>query len=201
MRGMAREMAWVQLFCRGSGCGVMFYICHSCYRGQVYCGERCRRRMRRQQVRRRQPETPGQPGRKARSPGPATGLPEKAPSPARDGSYFRPSPPIRQYQKTMDQTAKKAALLGGISASAENEAVSSRHPARLHCVWAHAGVIGPERGAVIDERNGSTARRCSRSKPRMNFGRRRRQVNRWNSRMNSLHPKEAHFDVWAKEEG
>ena len=149
----------------------------------------------------RQPETPGQPGRTARSPGPATGLPEKAPSPARDESYFRPPPPIRQYQKTMDQTAKKAALLGGISASAAIEAVSSRHPARLHCVWAHAGVIGPERGAVIDERNGSTGRRCSRSKPRMNFGRRRRQVNRWNSRMNSLHPKEAHFDVWAKEEG
>ena len=148
-----------------------------------------------------QPETPGQPGRTARSPGPATGLPEKVPPPARDGSYFRPPPPIRQYQKTMDETAKKAALLGGISASAAIEAVSSRHPARLHCVWAHAGVIGPERGAVIDERNGSTARRCSRSKPRMNFGRRRRQVNRWNSRMNSLHPKEAHFDVWEKEEG
>ena len=48
---MAREMAWVQLVCRGSGCGVMFYICHSCYRGQVYCGERCRRRMRRNQMR------------------------------------------------------------------------------------------------------------------------------------------------------
>ena len=149
----------------------------------------------------RQPETPGQPGRKARSPGPATGLPEKVPPPARDGSYFRPPPPIRQYQKTMDETAKKAALLGGISASAAIEAAPSRHSGRLHCVWAHAGVIGPERGAVIDERNGSTARRCSRSKPRMNFGRRRRQVNRWNSRMNSLHPKEAHFDVWAKEEG
>ncbi len=51
VRGMAREMAWVQLFCRGSGCGTMFYICGSCYRGQVYCGERCRRRMRRQQMR------------------------------------------------------------------------------------------------------------------------------------------------------
>ena len=37
-----------------------------------------------------QPETPGQPGRKARSPGPATGLPGKVPPPARDGSYFRP---------------------------------------------------------------------------------------------------------------
>ena len=56
MRGMAREMAWVQLFCRGSGCGVRFYICGSCYRGQVYCGERCRRRMRRQQMPGCQPE-------------------------------------------------------------------------------------------------------------------------------------------------
>ena len=27
----------------------MFYICRSCYRGQVYCGDECRRRMRRQQ--------------------------------------------------------------------------------------------------------------------------------------------------------
>ena len=52
MRGMAREMAWVRLFCRGSGCGAMFTICGSCYRGQIYCGEGCRRRMRRQQMRR-----------------------------------------------------------------------------------------------------------------------------------------------------
>ena len=149
----------------------------------------------------RQPAAPAKRGGAARSPRPATGLPGTVSPPARDGSYFRPPPPIRQHQGTMDKTAKEAALWGGISASAAIEAVSSRHPARLHCVWAHAGVIGPERGAVIDERNGSTARRCSRSKPRMNFGRRRRQVNRWNSRMNSLHPKEAHFDVWAKEEG
>ena len=54
MRGgaMTREVVWRQLFCRGSGCGVMFYICGSCYRGQVYCGDECRRRMRRQQMRR-----------------------------------------------------------------------------------------------------------------------------------------------------
>ena len=91
-----------------------------------------------------QPETPGQPGRTARSPGPATGLPGKVP-PARDGSYFRPPPPIRQYQKTIDKTAKKAALWGGISASAAIEAAPSRHPGRLHRVWAHAAVIGPER--------------------------------------------------------
>ena len=30
----------------------MFYICGSCYRGQVYCGDECRGRMRRQQRRR-----------------------------------------------------------------------------------------------------------------------------------------------------
>ena len=49
---MAREVVWRQLFCRGSGCGAIFYICNSCYRGQVYCGDECRRRMRRQQRRR-----------------------------------------------------------------------------------------------------------------------------------------------------
>ena len=90
-----------------------------------------------------QPATPGQPGRTARSPGPATGLPGKVP-PARDGSYFRPLAAIRQHQGTMDQTAKKAALWGGISATAAVEAASNRHPGRLHRVWAHAAVIGPE---------------------------------------------------------
>ena len=45
----------------------------------------------------------------------------------------------------MDQTAKEAALWGGISALAAIEAVSSRRPGRLHRVRAHAAVIGPER--------------------------------------------------------
>ena len=49
---MAQEVVFRQLFCRGSGCGVMFYICRSCYRGQVYCGDGCRGRMRREQRRR-----------------------------------------------------------------------------------------------------------------------------------------------------
>ena len=49
---MAQEVVLRQLFCRGSGCGVMFYICGSCYRGQVYCGDGCRGRMRREQTRR-----------------------------------------------------------------------------------------------------------------------------------------------------
>ena len=43
---------WRQEFCRGLGCGAMFYICRSCYRGQVYCRDECRRRRRRQQRRR-----------------------------------------------------------------------------------------------------------------------------------------------------
>ena len=49
---MAQEVAFRQLFCRGSGCGVMFYICGSCYRGQAYCGDECRSRTRREQTRR-----------------------------------------------------------------------------------------------------------------------------------------------------
>ena len=49
---MAQEVVFRRLFCRGSGCGVMFYICGSCYRGQVYCGDECRGRMRREQKRR-----------------------------------------------------------------------------------------------------------------------------------------------------
>ena len=45
----------------------------------------------------------------------------------------------------MDKNAKKAALWGGISASAALEAAPNRHSGRLHRVWAHAAVIGPER--------------------------------------------------------
>ena len=41
-----------QLFCRAVDCGVMFFICHSCYRGQAYCNDACRRKMRREQLRR-----------------------------------------------------------------------------------------------------------------------------------------------------
>ena len=39
VRGVASKLLWRQLFCRGPGCGAMFYICRSCYRGQVYCGD------------------------------------------------------------------------------------------------------------------------------------------------------------------
>ena len=49
---MVGKVVLRQLFCRGSDCGVMFFICRSCYRGQVYCGDGCRHRMRREQRRR-----------------------------------------------------------------------------------------------------------------------------------------------------
>ena len=49
---MAPRVVFRQLICRGSGCGVMFYICRSCYRGQAYCGDGCRGRMRCEQTRR-----------------------------------------------------------------------------------------------------------------------------------------------------
>ena len=48
---MAREVVLRRLTCRWPGCGLVFYICSSCYRRQVYCGDRCRRKARRQQRR------------------------------------------------------------------------------------------------------------------------------------------------------
>ena len=136
----------------GSGCGVMFWICRSLRPGPPVL-RRASAAAKKDGGNRRGTPTGGT--SKARRGGSITatgnGSTGNAAASARDGSYFRPPPPIRQYQKTMDKTAKKAALLGGISASAAIEAVSSRHPGRLHRVWAHAGVIGPERGAVIGE--------------------------------------------------
>ena len=38
-------------FCRGAGCGAVFWICCHCDRGHQYCGERCRKKARRQQLR------------------------------------------------------------------------------------------------------------------------------------------------------
>ena len=40
-----------QLFCRAGGCGAMFFICRSCYRGHGYCSDPCRRETRRIQRR------------------------------------------------------------------------------------------------------------------------------------------------------
>jgi hypothetical protein len=35
--------------CRGFGCGVLFYVCSHCDRGQSYCSHACREQARRQQ--------------------------------------------------------------------------------------------------------------------------------------------------------
>ena len=46
-----REELLRQRICRGAGCGAVFWICRHCDRGHRYCGERCRRKARRQQRR------------------------------------------------------------------------------------------------------------------------------------------------------
>ena len=48
---MASEETFRQRFCRGIDCGAMFFVCQPCYRGQAYCSEDCRQKMRRQQRR------------------------------------------------------------------------------------------------------------------------------------------------------
>ena len=48
---MARKVVLRQLTCRWPDCGLVFYICSSCYRGQVYCGDSCRDKARTEQRR------------------------------------------------------------------------------------------------------------------------------------------------------
>lgn len=48
---MASEVPFRQLFCRAAACGVMFFICRHCYRGQTYCSAQCRCETRQQQRR------------------------------------------------------------------------------------------------------------------------------------------------------
>ena len=48
---MAAGVVLRQLFCRAAGCGAMFFICLSCYRGQTYCSGECRQKSRREQLR------------------------------------------------------------------------------------------------------------------------------------------------------
>ena len=48
---MAREVVLRQLYCHWPGCGLVFYICNSCYRGHRYCGDSCRDQARQQQLR------------------------------------------------------------------------------------------------------------------------------------------------------
>ena len=46
-----KKTVWVQLLCRGAGCTTVFHICRSCYRGQAYCGNTCRKKAKVQQDR------------------------------------------------------------------------------------------------------------------------------------------------------
>ncbi len=58
---MESEVSFRQLFCRAGGCGVMFFICRPCYRGQAYCSDECRyesRRHQRQKANRRYQQDP-----------------------------------------------------------------------------------------------------------------------------------------------
>jgi len=48
---MASGLVLRQLFCRAVGCGAMFFICLSCYRGQSYCSQPCRQKSRQEQLR------------------------------------------------------------------------------------------------------------------------------------------------------
>ena len=45
------EVVLRQRFCRASNCGVVFWICKRCDRGQQYCSDRCRIKARREQRR------------------------------------------------------------------------------------------------------------------------------------------------------
>src|SRR5215813_2637111 len=45
------ELLFRQCFCRAPGCGLMFFVCSHCDRGQVYCGPGCRDATRRLQMR------------------------------------------------------------------------------------------------------------------------------------------------------
>ena len=48
----ARAKRWRTVRCRGAGCGTVFSLCGSCWRGQAYCGARCRAVAQRRQRRR-----------------------------------------------------------------------------------------------------------------------------------------------------
>ena len=140
-----REELLRRRICRGIGCGAAFWICRHCDRGHRYCGERCRGKARLRQRRRANEKHQKSPeGRLDHRDRQRVYRKKCRLRRVTDHTSAR-RPRSVNIKKPWTKTAKKAALLGGISASAAIEAVSSRHPARLHCVWAHAGVIGPER--------------------------------------------------------
>lgn len=46
-----KRHAFRQGFCRAPDCGILFFVCPSCERGQAYCSDECRKRARRLQLR------------------------------------------------------------------------------------------------------------------------------------------------------
>ena len=48
---MARKVVLRRLTCRWPDCGLVFYICNSCYRGHRYCGDSAGRKRGREQLR------------------------------------------------------------------------------------------------------------------------------------------------------
>jgi hypothetical protein len=51
MMAAAPHPVFRQRFCKAESCGVRFFICSHCDRGQQYCSNECRRRSRREQLR------------------------------------------------------------------------------------------------------------------------------------------------------
>ena len=49
--GDEQQLLFFQQHCHASDCAALFFICRPCYRGQRYCGARCRQNTRRQQRR------------------------------------------------------------------------------------------------------------------------------------------------------
>ena len=135
---MAQEVVFRRLFCRGSGCGVMFYICRSCYRGQAYCGDECRGRMRREQKRRakrrHQQSREGRLDHRDRQ----RAYREPLPPRARDGSYFRRQRSIGQHRGDVDGKGNEHAIGGGIPGSARFQ----RFQAAIRIVCIVCGRVG-----------------------------------------------------------
>ena len=133
---MAREVVWHRLFCRGSGCGVMFYICGSCYRGQVYCGDGCRGRMRREQKRRakrrHQQSREGRLDHRDRQ----RAYRERCRLRRVTDHTSVGSGRSGNIGATWTETGMSTPLAEGIPGSAPISTVPDRHPARLHRVWA-----------------------------------------------------------------
>ncbi len=46
-----QQLLFYQQYCHARQCGVLFFICRSCYRGQRYCSLPCRQTTRREQQR------------------------------------------------------------------------------------------------------------------------------------------------------